>query len=172
MIKKIRKGIFETNSSSSHAITFNKEKEGIITRLPGNYLLKLTDEFSTQSFSVDYIGDGDDRYQSPEQKIQYLYVYCAWYPKLFKLFKQAVAKYADRCNIIIDFDQEQLSKLTYYNIARDYLYDEQYIINHESSDMLEKTFEGLTDEKIINKMVDIMEDSRYTIFNDDYISFE
>lgn len=172
---KIRKKVFETNSSSSHVITFDEMGDESFTFLPGNYLLKLTDEFSGMDFDVDYIRP---YVQNPEQKLRYLYVYCAWHPKLLRLFKAAIAKYADwhpgANGIHIDLDPEEEKKLYYYNIAQDYLMDNDYIINHNSCDMLEEQFKlsKMKPQETVELFANILRDSRYVIRNGEPDLFE
>lgn len=168
-MKQIRNSIFETNSSSSHTLIIdklslsnNKQRK----TLPGNYLLELTDEFSGMDFDTDWVEYKKE--QSIEQKLQYMYVYCASKPKYLKLFEVAVNMLAYHSDVTIDYSKEDKEKTYYYNKAIDYISDNMYFINYESRDHLDEFIDSKqTDKEKIELIYDIITIPSYIITNND-----
>ena len=134
-MKQVRHNVFETNSSSSHTLTILSGGDENRRYLKGNYLLELTDEFSGMDFQVDWIVFDEE--QSIEQKLQYMYVYCANNMQLLPAFNKAVDMLSCASKTVIDYRKEDEDGIYYYNKAIDYLYDNGYYINYESSDHLD-----------------------------------
>lgn len=171
-MKQIRNSVFETNSSSSHVLTIEKEwptgDNAIRRTLPGDYLLKLTDEFSGMYFDVDWVHkNGKKREQSIEQKLRYMYVYCARNPILKQLFECAKYRLEIDSAVDIDFAPKDRKGIRYYNTAWDYLVENNFYINHESSDHLDELIEKCeTERDKIQFIYDIITNPQYIIEND------
>ena len=172
-MKQIRNSVFETNSSSSHVLTIEEGwptgDDAIERKLPGDYLLELTDEFSGMYFDVDWVYKNDKkREQSIEQKLQYMYVYCAKNPILKTLFKHVKYRLEIKSGVDIDFKPEDEEGIKYYNKAWEYLNENNFYINHESNDHLDELFEKCeTDEDKAQLIYNIITNPQYIIENDD-----
>ena len=171
-MKQIRNSVFETNSSSSHVLTIEEGwptgDDAIERKLPGDYLLELTDEFSEMFFTADtFKHRNGNREQAIEQKLQYMYVYCVKNPYMKKLFEAAVYKIAVKSEVVIDFKPEDEDGIKYYNKAWDYLDENNFYINHESNDHLDELFEKCeTDEDKAQLIYNIITNPQYIIEDD------
>lgn len=185
-MKQIRNNVFETNSSSTHVLCLNKnmlkekhilginfiKEEKYPDDIWDNYMLKLSDEFSEMSFDTDWIGCFSDHIQSPYQKLRYIYTYCMnknihWIEAFAKVLKKIEEKY----EIKISIDDEDVDKSKYANERERYCFDNMYLINHESSDCLDrfidKTIKNakLFKPSLSNILFDIVTKPKYIIFN-------
>ena len=171
-MKQIRNSVFETNSSSSHVLTIEEGwptgDDAIERKLPGDYLLELTDEFSEMFFTADTFNHKNgNREQAIEQKLQYMYVYCVKNQYMKGLFEAVVYKIALKSGVTIDFKPEDEASTRYYNKAWDYLVENNFYINHESSDHLDELFEKCeTDEDKAQLIYDIITNPQYIIEDD------
>lgn len=184
-MKQIRHGVFETNSSSTHVLCLNKNmlKEKHILGMNftkeekypddvwDNYLLKLSDEFANMSFDTDWY-DYSKHIQSPYQKLRYIYTYCVnkgmnW----LRAFSKVLEKIEKTYEIEISITDEDVDKSKYVNKREEYCLDNMYIINYESSDILDKYIDNtiknakLFKPKLSDILFDIITKPKYIIFN-------
>ncbi len=175
-MKQIRNNVFETNSSSTHVLCLNKNmlKEKHILGMNftkeekypddvwDNYLLKLSDEFANMSFDTDWY-DYPKHIQSPYQKLRYIYTYCmekgmCW----IESFAHCMVKIEKAYFIRIAIDDEDADK---------YIYENNYEINCQSSDCLDKYINNaiknakLFKPKLSDILFDIITKPKYIIFN-------
>lgn len=192
-MKQIRHSVFETNSSSTHVLCLNKNmlKEKHILGMNftkeekypddvwDNYLLKLSDEFANMSFDTDWY-DYSKHIQSPYQKLRYIYTYCMnkginW----LRSFSKVLDKIEKTYEIEISITDEDVDKSKYVNKREEYCLDNMYIVNYESSDILDKYIDNtiksakLFKPKLSDILFDIITKPKYIIFNwDDGIEEE
>lgn len=138
MKQQIRKSIFETNSSSTHALVVNdylndEDKQYFLD----DFYLELTDEFSGMDFEPDLDIDGR---QSFTQKIQYLYVYCMGQRQHLKAFKAAISRLERESNVEVVYNPKHVERTRFYNTSWKFLDENMFYINHESNDCLEEYF--------------------------------
>lgn len=150
-MKQIRNNVFETNSSSTHVLCLNKnmlkekhilgmnltKEEKYPDDIWDNYLLKLSDEFANMSFDTDWY-DYPSRIQSPYQKLRYIYTYCmnkniSW----LEAFAEVLEKIGKTYGIKIAVADEDVDKSRYANEREEYCFENNYVINHQSSDILD-----------------------------------
>ena len=184
-MKQIRNNVFETNSSSTHVLCLNKnmlkekhilgmnftKEEKYPDNLWDNYLLKLSDEFANMYFDVDWY-DYPSRIQSPYQKLRYVYTYCACEGKHWiEAFADVLSRMEKTYKIQISIVDEDIDKLKYVNERDDYLSENDYVINHQSSDLLEVYVDKvMKNEKwfkpsIASILFDIITKPKYMIFD-------
>lgn len=184
-MKQIRNNVFETNSSSTHVLCLNKnmlkekhilgmsftKEEKYPNEIWDNYLLKLSDEFASMSFDTDWI-DYSNYIQSPYQKLRYIYTYCMnknkhWIEALAHCF----AKIEKAYHIKIAIDDEDADKCIFQNERENYCFDNDYVINHQSSDCLDKYIDNIIKQsKLLNPNIsdiffDIITKPKYFICN-------
>lgn len=184
-MKQIRNNVFETNSSSTHVLCLNKNmlKEKHILGMNftkeekypddvwDNYLLKLSDEFANMSFDTDWI-DYSKHIQSPYQKLRYIYTYCmekgmCW----IESFAHCMVKIEKAYFVRIAIDDEDVDKCMFQNEREKYICENDYVINHESSDSLDKYIDNaiknakLFKPKLSDILFDIITKPKYIIFN-------
>lgn len=141
MKQQIRKSIFETNSSSTHALVINEKLEYDSSQyLIDDFYLELTDEFSGMDFEPDLDIKGR---QSLTQKIQYLYVYCMVQRQHLKAFKAAISRLERASDVEVVYNPKHVKRTRFYNKAWKFLDENMFYINHESNDCLEKYFNEL-----------------------------
>ena len=185
-MKQIRNNVFETNSSSTHVLCLNKnmlkekhilgmnfaKEEKYPDDIWDNYLLKLSDEFADMSFDTDWIGNFSEHIQSPYQKLRYIYTYCMnknihWIKAFAKVLKKIEEKYEVRIAIA----DEDVDKSRYVNERDDYCFENNYVINHESSDYLDKHIDkAIKNAKLFKPslsdiLFDIITKPKYIILN-------
>lgn len=79
-MKKTRQNVFETNSSSTHSITFSENIKGVYNTLPVNDLGQVEIHVSDNGYGWDV-----DEYTDPHSKAEYIYIYIRdWYNKYKK----------------------------------------------------------------------------------------
>lgn len=192
-MKQIRNNVFETNSSSTHVLCLNKnmlkekhilginftKEEKYPDDIWDNYLLKLSDEFANMSFDTDWY-DYPKHIQSPYQKLRYIYTYCmekgmCW----IESFAHCMVKIEKAYFIRIAIDDEDVDKCMFQNEREKYIYENYYVINHESSDSLDKYIDNaiknakLFKPKLSDILFDIITKPKYIILNwDDGIEKE
>lgn len=184
-MKQIRNNVFETNSSSTHVLCLNKNmliKKHILginftkeEKYPDdvwdNYLLKLSDEFANMSFDT-YWYDYPKHIQSPYQKLRYIYTYCMnknmhWMESFAEVLKRMEEKY----EIEIAIADEDINKSKYVNERDDYIFENNYVINYESSDCLDKYIDNviknakLFKPKLSDILFDIIAKPKYMIID-------
>ena len=184
-MKQIRNNAFETNSSSTHVLCLNKnmlkekhilgmnftKEEEYPDDIWDNYLLKLSDEFANMSFDTDWY-DYSKHIQSPYQKLRYIYTYCMnggmyW----LDAFAEVLKKIGEKYEIKIALVDEDVDKSKYVNERVEYCLDNMYVINHESSDSLDKYINNaiknakLFKPKLSDILFDIITKPKYIIFN-------
>ena len=187
-MKQIRNNVFETNSSSTHVLCLNKnmlkekhilgmnftKEEKYPDDIWDNYLLELSDEFANMSFDTEWI-DYSKYIQSPYQKLRYIYTYCMnkgiyW----LDAFAEILKKIGEVYEIKIAIADEDVDKSKYVNERKKYIYENDYVINHESSDCLDKYINSaiknakLFKPKLSDILFDIITKPKYIIFNWDY----
>lgn len=192
-MKQIRNNVFETNSSSTHVLCLNKnmlkerhilginftKEEKYPDDIWDNYLLKLSDEFANMSFDTDWY-DFSKHIQSPYQKLRYIYTYCMnkniyWLDVFAEMLKRIEEKYKIKIALV----DEDVDKSKYANEREEYCLENMYIVNHESSDSLNKYIDTtiknakLFKPKLSDILFDIITKPKYIIFNwDDGIDEE
>lgn len=184
-MKQIRNSVFETNSSSTHVLCLNKnmlkekhilgmnftKEEKYPDDIWDNYLLKLSDEFASMSFDTEWI-DYSKHIQSPYQKLRYIYTYCMnkdinW----LDAFAEILKKIGEVYEIKIAIADEDVDKSEYVNERKEYCFGNDYVINHESSDCLDKYINNaiknakLFKPKLSDILFDIITKPKYIIFN-------
>lgn len=184
-MKQIRNGVFETNSSSTHVLCLNKnmlkekhilginftKEEKYPDDIWDNYLLKLSDEFANMSFDTEWI-DYSKHIQSPYQKLRYIYTYCMnkginW----LDAFAEILKKIGEVYEIKIAIDDEDVDKSKYVNERKEYCFGNDYAINHESSDCLDKYINNaiknakLFKPKLSDILFDIITKPKYMIID-------
>lgn len=192
-MKQIRNNVFETNSSSTHVLCLNKnmlkekhilgmnftKEEKYPDDIWDNYLLKLSDEFANMSFDTDWY-DYSKHIQSPYQKLRYIYTYCMnknmhW----IESFAHCMVKIEKAYFIRIAIDDEDADKCMFQNERESYCFENNYEINCQSSDSLDKYIDNaiknakLFKPKLSDILFDIITKPKYIIFNwDDGIDEE
>lgn len=184
-MKQIRNSVFETNSSSTHVLCLNKnmlkekhilginftKEEKYPDDIWDNYLLKLSDEFANMSFDTEWI-DYSKYIQSPYQKLRYIYTYCMnkginW----LDAFAEILKKIGEVYEIKIAIDDEDVDKSKYVNERTEYCFGNDYVINHESSDCLDKYVNNaiknakLFKPKLSDILFDIITEPKYMIID-------
>lgn len=184
-MKQIRNNVFETNSSSTHVLCLNKNmlKEKHILGMNftkeekypddvwDNYLLKLSDEFANMSFDTDWY-DYPKHIQSPYQKLRYIYTYCmekgmCW----IESFAHCMVKIEKAYFIRIAIDDEDVDKCMFQNEREKYIYENNYEINCQSSDSLDKYIDNaiknakLFKPKLSDILFDIITKPKYMIID-------
>lgn len=184
-MKQIRNNVFETNSSSTHVLCLNKnmlkekhilgmnftKEEKYSDDIWDNYLLKLSDEFANMSFDTDWI-DYPKHIQSPYQKLRYIYTYCMerglyW----LDAFAEVLEKIGDKFGVKIALTDEDVDKSKYVNEREKYIYENNYEINHASSDSLDKYINStinnakLFKPKLSDILFDIITKPKYMIID-------
>ena len=184
-MKQIRNSVFETNSSSTHVLCLNKnmlkekhilginftKEEKYPDDIWDNYLLKLSDEFANMSFDTEWI-DYSKHIQSPYQKLRYIYTYCMnkginW----LDAFAEILKKIGEVYEIKIAIDDEDVDKSKYVNERTEYCFGNDYVINHESSDCLDKYINNaiknakLFKPKLSDILFDIITKPKYMIID-------
>lgn len=184
-MKQIRNSVFETNSSSTHVLCLNKnvlkekhilginftKEEKYPDDIWDNYLLKLSDEFANMSFDTEWI-DYSKHIQSPYQKLRYIYTYCMnkginW----LDAFAEILKKIGEVYEIKIAIDGEDVDKSKYVNERKEYCFGNDYVINHESSDCLDKYINNaiknakLFKPKLSDILFDIITKPKYMIID-------
>lgn len=184
-MKQIRNNVFETNSSSTHVLCLNKnmlkekhilgmnfvKEEKYPDDIWDNYLLKLSDEFSEMTFDTDWI-DYSNHIQSPYQKLRYIYTYCMnknihW----VESFAHCMVKIEKVYFIRIAIDDKDVDKCMFQNEREEYIYENNYVINHESSDSLDEYINNaiknakLFKPKLSDIFFDIITKPKYIILN-------
>lgn len=184
-MKQIRNSVFETNSSSTHVLCLNKnmlkekhilginftKEEKYPDDIWDNYLLKLSDEFANMSFDTEWI-DYSKHIQSPYQKLRYIYTYCMnkginW----LDAFAEILKKIGEVYEIKIAIDDEDVDKSKYVNERKEYCFGNDYVINHESSDCLDKYINNaiknakLFKPKLSDILFDIITKPKYMIID-------
>lgn len=185
-MKQIRNSVFETNSSSTHVLCLNKnmlkekhilgmnfvKEEKYPDDIWDNYLLELSDEFSEMSFDTDWIGSFSDHIQSPYQKLRYIYTYCmnkniTW----LEAFDEVLGRIEREYEVEIDVVNKDVNNSKYANEREKYCFDNMYLINHESSDCLDRYIDKAIRNAILFKpslsdiLFDIITKPKYIIFN-------
>lgn len=184
-MKQIRNNVFETNSSSTHVLCLNKnmlkerhilgmnftKEEKYPDDIWDNYLLKLSDEFANMSFDTDWY-DYSKHIQSPYQKLRYIYTYCMnrgiyWLDAFAEVLKRMEEKY----EIVIALADKDVNKSKYVDERENYCFENNYVINHASSDCLDKYLDNaiknanLFKPKLSDILFDIITKPKYIIFN-------
>ena len=191
-MKQIRNNVFETNSSSTHVLCLNKnmlkekhilgmnfvKEEKYPDDIWDNYLLKLSDEFANMSFDTDWY-DYSKHIQSPYQKLQYIYTYCmnkniTW----LEAFAEVLEKIGEKYEIKIAIAAEDVDKSKYANERSGYCFENNYVINHASSDCLDNYINNVIKNAKLFKpslsdiLFDIITKPKYIIFNWDAFIYE
>ena len=184
-MKQIRNNVFETNSSSTHVLCLNKnmlkakhilgmnftKEEKYPDDVWDNYLLKLSDEFANMSFDTDWY-DYPKHIQSPYQKLRYIYTYCmekgiCW----IESFAHCMVKIEKAYFIKIVIDDEDADKCMFQNEREKYIYENNYEINCQSSDSLDKYIDNaiknakLFKPKLSDILFDIITKPKYMIID-------
>ena len=184
-MKQIRNSVFETNSSSTHVLCLNKnmlktkhilgmnftKEEKYPDGVWDNYLLKLSDEFANMSFDTDWY-DYPKHIQSPYQKLRYIYTYCmekgiCW----IESFAHCMVKIEKAYFIRIAIDDEDVDKCMFQNEREKYIYENNYEINCQSSNSLDKYIDNaiknakLFKPKLSDILFDIITKPKYMIID-------
>lgn len=187
-MKQIRNNVFETNSSSTHVLCLNKnmlkekhilgmnftKEEKYPDDIWDNYLLKLSDEFANMSFDTDWYSY-PKHIQSPYQKLRYIYTYCmekgmCW----IESFAHCMVKIEKAYFIRIAIDDKDVDKCMFQNEREEYIYENNYVINHASSDCLDEYIDNtiknakLFKPSLSDILFDIITKPKYIIFNWEY----
>lgn len=184
-MKQIRNNVFETNSSSTHVLCLNKnmlkekyilgmnftKEEKYPDNIWDNYLLKLSDEFANMSFDTDWYSY-PKHIQSPYQKLRYIYTYCMERGKHWiEAFAHCMVKIEKAYFIKIAIDDEDADKCIFQNEREKYIYENNYEINCQSSDSLDKYIDNainnakLFKPKLSDILFDIITKPKYMIID-------
>lgn len=147
-MKQIRLNVFETNSSSSHTLTFNcKDKPIEVPRK--NIKLKFDEE--------DYSSMSAPSRDSLREKLHYFMIYCIKDLRMMKNLKDCVHRLNQKYEIHISFPADIATQ----DYDADEIPDkeENYFcyINHQSSDV----FDDICMDK--DALYHILEDSRFSV---------
>lgn len=188
-MKQIRNNVFETNSSSTHVLCLNKnmlkekhilgmnftKEEKYPDDIWDNYYLKLSDEFANMSFDTDWIGNFSDYIQSPYQKLRYVYTYCMQKGiYCLRAFVKVLEKIEEKYEIKIAVADEDVDKTKYVNEREAYCFENNYVINHASSDCLDNYINNamknakLFKPSLSDILFDIITKPKYILFNWEY----
>ena len=147
-MKQTRQNVFETNSSSSHTLTFNcKDKPIEVPRK--NIKLKFDEE--------DYSSMSAPSRDSLREKLHYFMIYCIKDLRMMKNLKDCVHRLNQKYEIHISFPVDIATQ----DYDADEILDkeENYFcyINHQSSDV----FDDICRDK--DALYHILEDSRFSV---------
>lgn len=148
MIKQTRLNVFETNSSSSHTLTFNCKDKPI--EVPHkNIKLKFNEE--------DYSSMSAPSRDSLREKLHYFMIYCLKDLRMMQNLKDCVQRLNQKYEINISFPADIATQD--YDVDEILDKEENYFcyINHQSSDV----FDDICRDK--DALYHILEDSRLSV---------
>lgn len=147
-MKQTRQNVFETNSSSSHTLTFNCKDE--IANIPRKNIKLKFDEENYSSMSAP----SRDTFR---EKLHYFMIYCIKDLGMMQNLKDCVERLKQKYQIQISFPED----ITTQDYDADEILDkeENYFcyINHQSSDV----FDDICRDK--DALYHILEDSRFSV---------